>query len=191
MEDDHKTKKDFKNFLSRTGLIRQDKIKYYVYWVIKFLNYCNYRPIKPLNQNIPPYLEQLEKDERIKEWQVKQAADTVRAKRRLKLPVVLSREEEAGWVEEEVTLNPDFLVLNPVHFVLKDKKWTLYGHPGTLRPIKKLTQLLHYQRIKGNLQEVARLTGSQEVVGSIPISSTIFCSLFSPILVFLCFEFYS
>ena len=24
MEDDHKTKKDFKNFLSRTGLIRQD-----------------------------------------------------------------------------------------------------------------------------------------------------------------------
>jgi len=70
-------KKDFENFLSRTGLIRQDKIKYYVYWVIKFLNYCNYRPIKPLNQNITPYLEQLEKDERIKEWQVKQAADAV------------------------------------------------------------------------------------------------------------------
>jgi integrase len=44
--------------LSRTGLIRQDKIKYYVYWVIKFLNYCNYRPIKPFNQNISPYLEQ-------------------------------------------------------------------------------------------------------------------------------------
>ncbi len=65
MEDDHKTKKDFENFLSRAGLIRQDKIKYYAYWVIKFLNYCNYRPIKPLKQNILPYLEQLEKDERI------------------------------------------------------------------------------------------------------------------------------
>ena len=52
-------KKDFKNFLSRTGLIRQDKIKYYVYWVIKFLNYCNYRPIRPFNQNLSPYLEQL------------------------------------------------------------------------------------------------------------------------------------
>ena len=26
MEDDHKTKKDFENFLSRTGLIRQEKI---------------------------------------------------------------------------------------------------------------------------------------------------------------------
>ena len=63
-------KKDFENFLSRTGLIRQDEIKYYVYWVIKFLNYCNYRPIKSFNQNSSPYLEQLEKDERIKEWQV-------------------------------------------------------------------------------------------------------------------------
>ncbi|MFC2169620.1 hypothetical protein ACFLRM_03505 [Acidobacteriota bacterium] len=77
MEDDHKTKKDFEYFLSRTGLNRQDKIKYSVYWVIKFLYYCNYRPIKPYNQNIPPYLEQSEKDERIKECQVRQAADAV------------------------------------------------------------------------------------------------------------------
>ena len=39
------------------------------------------------------YKIKLEKDERIKDWQVKQAADTVRAKRRFKLPVVLSRKE--------------------------------------------------------------------------------------------------
>jgi len=53
----------------------------------------DYKINKPVSQNIPSYLEKLEKDERIKDWQVKQAADTVRAKRRFKLPVVLSRKE--------------------------------------------------------------------------------------------------
>jgi len=93
MEWDYKIKKDFESFLSRTGLVHKDKIKYYVYWINKFLYFSRYRPNKPVSQNIPSYLEKLEKDERIKDWQVKQAADTVRAKRRFKLPVVLSRKE--------------------------------------------------------------------------------------------------
>ena len=49
-----------------------------------------------------------------------------------------------------------------------------------LKSIKKLTQLLHYQRIKDDRQEVARLTGSQEVGGSNPLSSTICCPSFFP-----------
>ena len=77
MERGHETIEDFEAFLSQTGLVRKDKIKYYAYWVNKFLNYSRYRPNKPLNQNIPSYLEKLEKDERIKAWQVKQAADAV------------------------------------------------------------------------------------------------------------------
>ncbi|MCK4495171.1 MAG: hypothetical protein KAU91_02395 [Candidatus Aminicenantes bacterium] len=37
----------------------------------------DYKINKPVSQNIPSYLEKLEKDERIKDWQVKQAADAV------------------------------------------------------------------------------------------------------------------
>ena len=77
MERGQETIEDFEAFLSQTGLVRKDKIKYYAYWVNKFLNYIKYRPNKPMNQKIPSYLEKLEKDERIKAWQVKQAADAV------------------------------------------------------------------------------------------------------------------
>ncbi len=66
MERGHETIEDFEAFLSQTGLVRKDKIKYYAYWVNKFLNYSKYRSNKPMNQNIPSYLEKLEKDERIK-----------------------------------------------------------------------------------------------------------------------------
>ena len=77
MKCDYKVKKDFEEFLSCSGLIRKDKIKCYVYWVNKFLYYCKYRSHKPVNHNISSYLDKLEKDERIADWQVKQAADAV------------------------------------------------------------------------------------------------------------------
>jgi len=60
MEWDYKIKKDFESFLSRTGLVHKDKIKYYVYWINKFLYFSRYRPNKPVSQNIPSYLEKLE-----------------------------------------------------------------------------------------------------------------------------------
>ena len=56
-------KKDFENFLSRTGLIRQDEIKYYVYWVIKFLNYCNY-----LWKDADPILSEVEDAKKEASW---------------------------------------------------------------------------------------------------------------------------
>lgn len=72
-----KQKNNFEEFLAHSGLIRKDKIKYYIYWVNKFHYYCKYRFHKPINHNIVSYLEKLEKDVRIADWQVKQAADAV------------------------------------------------------------------------------------------------------------------
>jgi len=62
MEWDYKIKKDFKSFLFRTGLVHKDKIKYYVYWINKFLYFSRYRPNKPVSQNIPSYLEKQAED---------------------------------------------------------------------------------------------------------------------------------
>ena len=67
MEWDYKIKKDFKSFLSRTGLVHKDKIKYYVYWINKFLYFSRYRPNKPVSQNIllRHYSPRIEKSYRI------------------------------------------------------------------------------------------------------------------------------
>ena len=49
---------DFEKFLSKLGSIPQDKIRFYIHWVRRFLKSCNYKldniPVK--KYWIPPYL---------------------------------------------------------------------------------------------------------------------------------------
>lgn len=68
---------DFEAFLLKSGGIPEEKIKFYIHWVRRFLKSCNYQ-FKNINtERISQYLDSLEADEKIKDWQVKQAADAV------------------------------------------------------------------------------------------------------------------
>jgi len=48
---------DFETFLSKSGTIPEGKIKFYLYWVQRFLKTCNYQPdsIPVQKYWIPPY----------------------------------------------------------------------------------------------------------------------------------------
>jgi integron integrase len=68
---------DFQAFLSTLKSIPENKITYYVHWVRRFLKFCNYQADIISEQRVSQYLDSLESDEVIKDWQVKQAADAV------------------------------------------------------------------------------------------------------------------
>ena len=68
---------DFEAFLSKLGTVPKDKIKFYIHWVRRFLKSCNYQ-LENINAGrISQYLDSLDADEKIADWQVKQAADAV------------------------------------------------------------------------------------------------------------------
>jgi integron integrase len=68
---------DFETFLSKLGAIPEDKIKFYVHWVRRFLKSCNYQLDHINTQHVSQYLDSLDADEKIADWQVRQAADAV------------------------------------------------------------------------------------------------------------------
>jgi len=68
---------DFETFLSKLGAIPEDKIKFYLHWVRKFLKSCNYQLENINTKHVSQYLDSLDADERIADWQVRQAADAV------------------------------------------------------------------------------------------------------------------
>jgi hypothetical protein len=68
---------DFETFLSKLGTIPEGKIKFYLYWVRRFLKTCNYQLDSINTRHVTDYLESLEADEKIADWQVRQAADAV------------------------------------------------------------------------------------------------------------------
>lgn len=68
---------EFEVFLTESEKIPKDKTKYYLYWVRRFLKQCNYQPDNINTEQIEKYLDSLEADESIADWQVKQAADAV------------------------------------------------------------------------------------------------------------------
>jgi integron integrase len=68
---------DFETFLSNLGTIPDDKTKFYVHWVRRFLKSCNYQLDNIEAQHVSQYLDSLDADEKITDWQVKQAADAV------------------------------------------------------------------------------------------------------------------
>lgn len=69
--------RDFETFLSKLGTIPDDKTKFYVHWVRRFLKSCNYQLDNIKTERVSQYLDSLDADEKIADWQVKQAADAV------------------------------------------------------------------------------------------------------------------
>ena len=68
---------DFETFLSKLGAIPEDKFKFYIHWVRRFLKSCNYQLDNINTQHVSQYLDSLDADEKIADWQVRQAADAV------------------------------------------------------------------------------------------------------------------
>ena len=68
---------DFQAFLSKLGTIPEDKTKFYLHWVRRFLKSCNYQLDNINADRVSQYLDSLDADEKIADWQVKQAADAV------------------------------------------------------------------------------------------------------------------
>ena len=69
--------RDFETFLSKWGTIPDDKTKFYVHWVRRFLKSCNYQLDNIKTERVSQYLDSLDADEKVADWQVKQAADAV------------------------------------------------------------------------------------------------------------------
>jgi hypothetical protein len=68
---------DFETFLSKLGTIPDDKTKFYIHWVRRFLRSCNYQLDNINTERVSQYLDSLDADEKAANWQVKQAADAV------------------------------------------------------------------------------------------------------------------
>ena len=68
---------DFETFLSKLGTIPEGKIKFYLYWIWRFLKTCNYQSDSINTKHVSDYLDSLEADEKTADWQVRQAADAV------------------------------------------------------------------------------------------------------------------
>ena len=69
--------RDFEAFLSKLGTVPEDKIKFYLHWVRRFLKFCSYQVENINTERLSQYLDSLDADEKIADWQVKQAADAV------------------------------------------------------------------------------------------------------------------
>jgi len=61
---------DFKTFLSKLGTIPENKTKFYLYWVRKFLKSCNYQLENINTERVSQYLDSLEADEKVADRQV-------------------------------------------------------------------------------------------------------------------------
>jgi len=63
---------DFETFLSKLGTIPEDRIKFYIHWVRRFLKSCNYQLDNINTQRVSEYPDSLEADEKTADWQVSQ-----------------------------------------------------------------------------------------------------------------------
>jgi len=101
---------DFEAFLLKSGNIPEDKIKFYIYWVRRFLKFCNHQLENINTERISQYLDSLEADEKVKDWQVKQAADAVifyaekYLNRSLKQDVYPTKDSESTAIDPKGTL---------------------------------------------------------------------------------------
>jgi integron integrase len=92
--------KDFETFLSQLGTVPENKTKFYLHWVRRFLKSCDYQLDNISKERVSQYLDSLEADEKIADWQVKQAADAVilYVEQYLKKPLeqITSLKEDSG-----------------------------------------------------------------------------------------------
>ena len=59
------------------GTVPENKTKFYIHWVRRFLKSCNYQFEIINTDRVSQYLDSLDADKKIADWQVKQAADAV------------------------------------------------------------------------------------------------------------------
>ena len=68
---------EFQDFLISRDLIPEKHIRYYAYWVSRFLAFSNNNENMILEQKILHFLAKLRKDRTIEEWQVQQAETAI------------------------------------------------------------------------------------------------------------------
>jgi len=60
---------DFETVLSKLGTIPENKTKFYLHWVRRFLKSCNYQLENINTHHVSQYLDSLEAGEKIANWQ--------------------------------------------------------------------------------------------------------------------------
>lgn len=61
--------RNFQRFLSQLGTVPDNKTKFKIHWVQRFLKSCNYQ-LKNINtEGVSQYLDSLDVDEKIADWQ--------------------------------------------------------------------------------------------------------------------------
>ncbi len=125
---------DFQAFLSQLGTIPEDKTKFYVHWVQRFLKSCNFQLENINADRVSQYLDSLDADEKVADWQVKQAADAVilyveqYLKRPLKQITSLAKDskstsiDQKGPLQWEQTLEEAKNVIRLRHYSLSTEK---------------------------------------------------------------------
>ncbi|MGQ9552249.1 MAG: phage integrase N-terminal SAM-like domain-containing protein, partial [Candidatus Bathycorpusculaceae bacterium] len=102
--------KDFEVFLLKLGSLPEDKIKFYIHWVWRFLKFCNYQLDHVNGESISQYLDSLDADEKVADWQVKQAADAVKLyvekylKKLLQQPTAVSEDSGENSIDTKESL---------------------------------------------------------------------------------------
>jgi|GEM_PF-3366216 len=132
---------DFGEFLSKVGSVPEDKIKFYLHWVRRSLKFSNYQLENINTERVSQYLDSLDTDEKIADWQVKQAADAVilfvekYLKRSLKKATSLTKEsrdttiDQKGPVQWKQTIEETKSTIRLRHFSLSTEK-TYLGKNG-------------------------------------------------------------
>lgn len=69
--------KDFETFLLNLGSVPKDKVKFYIYWVWRFLKSYHYQLDSIHPKSVSQSLDSLEADEKIADWQVISATEAV------------------------------------------------------------------------------------------------------------------
>ena len=69
--------RDFQTFLSESGTVPENKTKFYIHWVQRFLKFCNYELDNINTERVSQYLDSLDADEKIADWQVNQADNAI------------------------------------------------------------------------------------------------------------------
>jgi len=73
-----KTLPDFQGFLLSKGLVQEKHLSYYAYWVSRYLAFLNRNEDMNTDLKIEAFINELKKQNKITDWQVRQADDAVR-----------------------------------------------------------------------------------------------------------------
>lgn len=91
--------KKFGEFLLENNLVTEKCIPYYERWMNQFMFLCNYKNENICTESVSDYIQSLDQDENIADWQVKQAGDAILlfVQKYLKMELKSKRAEEEGY----------------------------------------------------------------------------------------------